>query len=412
MRRMIILATTVAIYGFTAIHSANAAAYTFTQIDVPGASATTANGINDAGQIVGWFNDSTGTHGFLYTGGSFTPIAVPGATFSQATGINDAGQIVGPFIDSTGGHGFLDVGGSFTQIDVPGALFTQAYGINNAGQIVGFFGTGGPAAGQHGFVDTAGIFTTFDAPGTSGDFVTRPSAINAMEQIVGTFINFLGSNTEEGSFLRQPNGSFTTIDVPGAIGTSASGINDAGQIVGSFTDNAGFGYGFLEVDDVFTILDVPGGIRTEAHGINDAGRIVGSFGDSTGEHGFLATPVSAVPEPSSVALLEVGVIGLGLFRRRQRSTRADQHLVICDVQAAWSKTHKVHFWKMAHNGVRENAKSHEPRDLRHLQDGRGRGAATDVCQYPMADSPATRRPQPHDGQMEANAGGDEERGVS
>ena len=56
-----------------------------------------------------------------------------------AFGINDAGQIVGPFIDSTGVHGFLDTGGSFTQIDVPGAISTQAFGINDAGQIVGVF---------------------------------------------------------------------------------------------------------------------------------------------------------------------------------------------------------------------------------------------------------------------------------
>ena len=35
--------------------SAKAAAFSFTQIDVPGASQTSASGINDAGQIVGAF---------------------------------------------------------------------------------------------------------------------------------------------------------------------------------------------------------------------------------------------------------------------------------------------------------------------------------------------------------------------
>ena len=33
--------------------------------------------------------------------------------------------------------------------------------------------------------------------------------------------------------------SFTTIDVPGALSTGASGINDSGQIVGTFTDALG-----------------------------------------------------------------------------------------------------------------------------------------------------------------------------
>jgi probable HAF family extracellular repeat protein len=88
--------------------SANAANFSFTQIDVPGAVMTEARGINDAGQIVGLFDDSTGGHGFLDTGGSFTQIDVPGAFGTVASGINDAGQIVGSFNDSTGAHGFLE----------------------------------------------------------------------------------------------------------------------------------------------------------------------------------------------------------------------------------------------------------------------------------------------------------------
>ena len=111
-----------------------------------------ARGINDAGQIVGDFQDSTTMHGFLDVGGSFTTIDVPGARSTSAQGINDAGQIVGYFIDSTGDHGFLDTGGSFTVIDVPGASFTSAQGINDAGQIVGTFESS--FAVEHGFLAT------------------------------------------------------------------------------------------------------------------------------------------------------------------------------------------------------------------------------------------------------------------
>src|SRR5215467_646140 len=69
---------------------------------------------------------------------SFTTIDVPGAINTQAFGINDSGQIVGFFDDALGGHGFvLDTGGNFTTIDVPGASSTRAFGINDSGQIVG-----------------------------------------------------------------------------------------------------------------------------------------------------------------------------------------------------------------------------------------------------------------------------------
>jgi hypothetical protein len=40
--------------------------YSFTTIDVPGANGiTAASGINNSGQIVGYFQDATGEHGFL-----------------------------------------------------------------------------------------------------------------------------------------------------------------------------------------------------------------------------------------------------------------------------------------------------------------------------------------------------------
>jgi uncharacterized membrane protein len=86
----------------------------------------------------------------LDVGGSFTTIDVPGASSTHAAGINDSGQIVGYFVDATGTHGFfLDVGGSLTTIDVPGASDTFALGINNSGQIVGSFDSSdaGPTKG-------------------------------------------------------------------------------------------------------------------------------------------------------------------------------------------------------------------------------------------------------------------------
>jgi probable HAF family extracellular repeat protein len=97
--------------------------YTFTVIDDPAADrmngeSTSPFGINAAGDIVGAF----AIHGFLYRGGTFTTIDVPGAFSTDADGINNAGQIVGNYRDAAGTHGFLYHDGSFTTIDVPGAV--------------------------------------------------------------------------------------------------------------------------------------------------------------------------------------------------------------------------------------------------------------------------------------------------
>ncbi len=59
--------------------------------------------INDWGQIVGYYNDSNGSHGFLYSNGIYTTLAVPGGTNILADGINEnAGQVVGWYFDSSG----------------------------------------------------------------------------------------------------------------------------------------------------------------------------------------------------------------------------------------------------------------------------------------------------------------------
>jgi uncharacterized membrane protein len=134
-------------------HVAQAESFTFTPIDVPGASDTQPLGINPSGQIVGFYiSPVLHLHGFLYDGGVFTTIDVPGAFLTEAYGINPSGQIVGFYGDSAGAHGFLYDGGVFTTIDPPGATFdTQASGINPRGQIVGFYGD---STGAHGFLAT------------------------------------------------------------------------------------------------------------------------------------------------------------------------------------------------------------------------------------------------------------------
>jgi len=105
---------------------------------------------------VGYYHlGSSGYHGFLKDGATFMPIDVPGADMTIALGINDLGQIVGFYRDSTGYHGFLKDGTTFTRLDVPGSSYTYPYGINTNGQVVGSYldttGSRGFLVGSEGY---------------------------------------------------------------------------------------------------------------------------------------------------------------------------------------------------------------------------------------------------------------------
>jgi uncharacterized membrane protein len=77
----------------------------------PGAFVTRAWDISATGDVVGWYRDSPlhNFHGFLLHRGELTSIDVdlPGVTRTFAIGINPEGDIVGYYTNATGDHGFL-----------------------------------------------------------------------------------------------------------------------------------------------------------------------------------------------------------------------------------------------------------------------------------------------------------------
>ena len=237
----------------------------------------------------------------------------------MASGINDVGQIVGSFQHSSGTtHSFLynPNGGTYTSVDAV-APDTEALGINDAGQIVGDYRDNTGAI--HGFLLINGLHATIDDPlanplSLGPNAFTIASGINNAGLVVGSF-GILG--TANHGFLYNPNGgTFTTLDDPlaGARGTVAYGINDAGEIVGSYYDASNRAHGFLYSGGTYITLDDPSAIGdTRAFSINDAGETVGSYFVGSGAHGFLLTITPDPPPPPGTTADMILRNGAGLY---------------------------------------------------------------------------------------------------
>ncbi|HZQ22796.1 MAG TPA: hypothetical protein VFA89_08340 [Terriglobales bacterium] len=216
--------------------------------------------------------------------GQFSTVGL-GTRFTNLEGVNNSGIVVGSqndigtFNDTAfqfSPQGFpMLVGVTLSQL---GATSIDANGINNSNHIVGSYTDG--RGHTHGYIKVGEIYRTVDIPGAIGTVAT---AINDNDEVAGYYFT---NNTNHG--FTDIGGTLVTVDYPGSRLTQIWGINNNGQISGLYSggDCPQINCGFVAQSSTFTQIMHPGGLETDVFGINDAGTVVGFFSNFSEAHGF------------------------------------------------------------------------------------------------------------------------------
>jgi probable HAF family extracellular repeat protein len=268
-----------------------------------GDDSSIALGINDSGQVVGnsshplygasafWWNSSSGMQDLRALSGGWSGMV-------EANGINNIGEIVGFFFPSSGPYGPITHACLWSQsngmqnLGMLGTNMTRAYGINNTRQVVGTGGTNAFLWTQLGGMQSLGTL--------GDDYITSYACgINISGQVVGYSDN--GNGVSRAFLWTQSGGMQDLGNLSGGF-SRAFGVNSSGQVVGRSSNplsplppGGPYWHAFIWMQsegmkDLNTlIINLPVGVTIDtANAINDAGQIVGYTSDN---RAFLLTPI-------------------------------------------------------------------------------------------------------------------------
>ena len=244
-----------------------------------------------------------------YGQGNYANENFPGSKQTQVTGLNDNGVTVGFWSTqntasmTNNNFGFYAAGGRYYNVNFPtgdnaSPQVDQLLGVNDHDVAVGFYTNGQGSNRGYTYNIRTRQFTRVLPPGfTSSTSLHSPSltatAINNYGDVAGFYAK---SSSQTDAFLRLHDGQFITLAVPGAAMTQAFGVNDRDEVVGAYTTGSGsnaatHGFTWRAGSGFRTVDDPHGHGTTTINGVNNAGDLVGFYTDSAGNtDGMLALP--------------------------------------------------------------------------------------------------------------------------
>ena len=199
----------------------------------------------------------------------------------------------------------------------PSGSTTQCYGDSDAGEVVGYYlPTGNPNTAV-GFTYKGGTYADYIATGSvAANGGTQLNAISKSGKIIaGTYSDASGFSR----IFTLKAGKQTDITVANANYLVATGVNDKGVLTAqSFDANNNLVGSLLISGGTVTTIAYPGGTLTTTHVINDAGVVVGAYTDAKGaRHGYTydsatgtySPPIDA-PKVAATGLLGINTKGV------------------------------------------------------------------------------------------------------
>ena len=268
--------------------------YTIIDLGTLGGTWSYAGGLNDQCYVVGISATNQGSqHAFVWMCDMMTDIGTPeGFLVSGAVNVNDNGQVAGYANGQyQSQYAYLWDMGNWTYLGtLPDLDYSACFDINNPGQIVGHSFMLGPGGGSLAWIYEDGDMTEL---GTLGGGRSSAYGINDEGQVVGSSRT---DNNRTHAFLWE-DGVMTDLGVlPDEENSAAYDINENGQICGASSHTLNQ-YPFptfvtaciWDGDEIIEIDKLPGYTRNNAAGgINDQGQVVGYSSDNgNNPHAFI-----------------------------------------------------------------------------------------------------------------------------